>query len=51
MEVQRRNNFVVGPDKTETISSGRGVCWGNGGIKLNKWYRVEIVFKEKSERN
>ena len=32
MEVQRRNNFVVGSDDTEIISWGRGVCWGHGGI-------------------
>ena len=42
MEVQRRNNFVVGSDDTEIISWGRGVCWGHG-IKLNNQYRVEIV--------
>ena len=35
MEVQRRNNFVVGSDNTEIISWGRGVCWSDGGIKLN----------------
>ena len=35
MEVQRRNNFVVGSDNTELISWGPGVCWGHGGIKLN----------------
>ena len=41
MEVQRRNNFVVGSDNTEIISWGHGVCWGrgvywgHGGIKLN----------------
>ena len=35
MEVQRRNNFVVGSDNTEIITWGRGVCWGHGGIKLN----------------
>ena len=35
MEVQRRNNFVIGSDNTEIISWGRGVCWGHGGIKLN----------------
>ena len=29
MEVQRRNNFVIGSDNTEIIS------WGQGGIKLN----------------
>ena len=34
MEVQRRSNFVVGSDNTETISWGHGVCWGHG-IKLN----------------
>ena len=43
MEVQRRNNFVVGSDNTENISWGRGVCWGHGGIKLNNLYRVAIV--------
>ena len=32
MEVQRRNNFVVGSDNTEIISWGHGVCWGHGGI-------------------
>ena len=36
MEVQRRNNFVANSDNTEIISWGRGVCWGHGGIKLNK---------------
>ena len=35
MEVQRRNNFVVGSDNTEIISWGHDVCWGLGGIKLN----------------
>ena len=34
MEVQRRNNFVVGSDNTEIISWGHGVCWGHGGIKI-----------------
>ena len=42
MEVQRRNDFVVGSDNTEIISRGHGVCWGRGGIKLNNQYRVEI---------
>ena len=37
MEVQRRNNFVVGSDNTEIIS------WGHDGIKLSNQYRVEIV--------
>ena len=35
MEVQRRNNFVLGSDNTEIISWGHGACWGHGGIKLN----------------
>ena len=28
--------FVVGSDNTEINSWGRGVCWGHGGIKLNR---------------
>ena len=43
MEVQRRINFVVGPNITEIISWGHDVCWGHGGIKLNIYYKVEIV--------
>ena len=43
VEVQRKNNFVVGLDNTEIIYWGRGVCWGHGGIKLNNLRRVEIV--------
>ena len=35
MEVQRRNNVVVGSENTEIISGGHGVCWSHGGIKLN----------------
>ena len=37
MEVQRRNNCVVGSDNTEIISWGHGVCWGHGEIKLNNF--------------
>ena len=36
MEVQWRNNFVVGSDNTEIISWGRGVCWGHHGWNITK---------------
>ena len=36
MEVQHRNNVVVGSDNTEIISWGRGVvCLGHGRMNLN----------------
>ena len=36
MEVQLRNNLVVGSDNTENIAWGHGVCWAHGGIKLKQ---------------
>ena len=44
MEVQRRNNFVVGSDNTEIISWGHDVCWVHGGIKLNNLIQCRFFF-------
>ena len=44
MEVQRKNDFVVGSDDTEIIFWDHGVCWGHGGIKLNNLIQGRSCF-------
>ena len=44
LEVQRRNNFVVGSDNTKIISWGHSVCLGHGEIKLNNLIQGKNCF-------